>query len=268
MDKLVSVIIPTYSRPTNLKRAIDSVLNQTYDNIELIVVDDNGLGTENQIKTEKVIHEYLSLKNFHYLKHETNKNGAAARNTGIKNSDGVYIAFLDDDDEFTPNKIAIQVKALEQLDNTWGGCYCNMLFKGRREKITNNKKSGNLLEEMLLETARFNSSTLLFRKEVCIDLKGFDESYTRHQDWEFMIRFFRKYKIFLPPETCIVNRFFSFEHNNIPKSESFINIKKKFLEEFKDDIDKCKNKNTIYHKQLMQVAYSLFVERKYKLFYS
>ena len=75
MNKLVSVIIPTYSRPVNLKRAINSVLNQSYNNIEIIVVDDNGDGTYNQIRTEKEINEYMSLNNFRYLKHNKNRNG-------------------------------------------------------------------------------------------------------------------------------------------------------------------------------------------------
>jgi glycosyltransferase involved in cell wall biosynthesis len=267
MNKLVSVIIPTYSRPVNLKRAINSVLNQSYNNIEIIVVDDNGDGTYNQIRTEKEINEYMSLNNFRYLKHNKNRNGAAARNTGIKNSKGEYIAFLDDDDEFSINKIEIQVNALERLDNTWGGCYCNMQYNGRKIRKTNNKKSGKLLEELLLETVKLNSSTLLFRKEVCIDLNGFDESYIRHQDWEFMIRFFRKYKLFLPSNECLVNRFSSKEHSNAPNGELFIIIKNKFLNEFKEDIDSCKNKNAIYHKHWMEVSYTLFSEYNYKLFF-
>lgn len=94
MNKLVSVIIPTYSRPVNLKRAINSVLNQSYNNIEIIVVDDNGDGTYNQIRTEKEINEYMSLNNFRYLKHNKNRNGAAARNTGIKTQKENILLFL------------------------------------------------------------------------------------------------------------------------------------------------------------------------------
>ena len=74
-DLLVSIIIPTYSRPTNLKRAIDSALAQSYPFIEIIVVDDNGEGTSCQVETEQVVAEYKNNANFHYLKHEMNKNG-------------------------------------------------------------------------------------------------------------------------------------------------------------------------------------------------
>lgn len=265
MNKLVSVIIPTYSRPKNLKRAINSVLNQTYKNIEIIVVDDNGIDTQEQKETENVIKEYLLLSNFFYLKHERNMNGSAARNTGIRYSHGEYIAFLDDDDEFLDQKIEIQVNALERLDKSWGGCYCNIDIVGREIKTICNSKSGNLVEDLLLGSVRFNSSTLLLRKDVCQELNGFDESFVRHQDWEFMIRFFRDYKIYLPSKEILINKYLSSEHLNISKSKSFIEIKNKFLNTFKDDIDKCPSKNAIYHKHWMEIANSLLRDHEYNL---
>ena len=81
---LVSIVIPTYSRPLYLKRCIESVLNQTYSNIEIFVVDDNNPDTEFRRDTEKIMSEYLNHKNVTYLQHECNKNGSAARNTGWK----------------------------------------------------------------------------------------------------------------------------------------------------------------------------------------
>ena len=267
MNKLVSVIIPTYSRPKNLKRAIDSVLNQTYNNIEIIVVDDNGVNTKEQKETEAIIKEYSLLSNFFYLKHERNMNGSAARNTGIRYSHGEYIAFLDDDDEFLNQKIEVQVNALERLDKSWGGCYCNIDIVGRKKtKTIRNNKSGNLVEDLLLGSAWFNSSTLLLRKDVCLELNGFDESFVRHQDWEFMVRFFRNYKIYLPSKGSLVNKYSYSEHSNIPKSQSFVEIKRKFLQSFKTDIDKCHNRDAIYHKHWMEVVYSLLCDYKYKLF--
>ena len=98
MSKLVSVIIPTYSRPDFISRAIESVLNQTYKPIEIIVVDDNGRGTNNQILTEQVLTNFIRSNQIKYIVHEKNKNGSAARNTGAASSHGEYITFLDDDD--------------------------------------------------------------------------------------------------------------------------------------------------------------------------
>lgn len=268
MKNLISVIIPTYSRAVNIKRAVNSVLSQTYPNIEIIVVDDNGEGSVEQKETEERLKDFLSMDNFFYIKHKVNKNGAAARNTGIRYSHGKYIAFLDDDDEFLPPKIELQVNALEKLDNSWGGCYCNInLINRHKKQILQNTKSGNLTEELLLGTVRFNSSTLLLRKDVCLELNGFDESFPRHQDWEFMIRFFRKYKIFLPNTQCLINKYTSRgAYSNIPQSIYFIKVKEKFLQKFKIDIEKCNSSNAIYHKQWMEVAISLLQEHKFRLF--
>ena len=102
MNKLVSVIIPTYGGGEYLKRCIESVLAQTYPNIEVVVVDDNGLGTPNQLLTQKVMQEFKDDTRVKYVCHEINKNGSAARNTGFRNSKGEYICLLDDDDEWLP----------------------------------------------------------------------------------------------------------------------------------------------------------------------
>ncbi len=78
---LVSVIIPTYQRPENLIRAIESVLTQTYKTIEIIVVDDNGKGTEWQLTTEKLLKDYVVEGKIQYICHKESLNGSAARNT-------------------------------------------------------------------------------------------------------------------------------------------------------------------------------------------
>ena len=97
MNNLVTIVIPTYKRPDQLKRVIDSCLSQTYSNVEIIVVDDNYPETEYRKATEKVMHLYNN-KNIKYIKHDKNRNGSAARNTGLANATGKYITFVDDDD--------------------------------------------------------------------------------------------------------------------------------------------------------------------------
>lgn len=268
MNDLVSVIVPTYSRPINLLRAINSILEQTYKNIEIIVVDDNGIGSKEQLDTENILSEYIKDKKVIYCPHEVNMNGSAARNTGLKIAKGKYIGFLDDDDEFISNKIEIQVNALESLDKSWGGCYCNTNLIGKRKVILNNDKSGNLAEDLLLCKVRFNTSSLLLRKEVCDNLNGFDISFERHQDWEFMIRYFRLYKIYLPTSLPLLNKYSSrMSSSNLPKSEKLIQIKKKFLNTFESDINTFESSNIIYHEHWMQITLSLLYEKKYKSFY-
>ena len=102
---LVSVVIPTFRRPDKLERAIESVLAQTYPRVEVIVVDDNDPDTEGRLLTEQIMFRYVANSRVRYIKHEHNKNGSAARNTGARNSDAEFVAFLDDDDEFFPEKI-------------------------------------------------------------------------------------------------------------------------------------------------------------------
>lgn len=106
---LVSVVIPTFNRPQYLQRCIESIKNQTYKNIEIIVVDDNNPNTLERRETEKVLSLYKNNSNIIYLKHERNKNGSAARNTGWKFSKGEYITFVDDDDIIYSDKIQKQV---------------------------------------------------------------------------------------------------------------------------------------------------------------
>jgi len=101
----VSVIIPTYNRAHTIGRAIKSVLNQTYQDFEIIVVDDGS--TDN---TEEVVKSFRD-KRIRYIQHKKNKGAAAARNTGIKSAKGKYIAFQDSDDDdngYRKNSRALQ----------------------------------------------------------------------------------------------------------------------------------------------------------------
>ena len=197
MDKenLVSVVIPTYGEPIYLGRCIDSVLQQTYNNIEIIIVDDNGIGTPNQIATSTVIDQYKG-NNIKYVCHEKNKNGSAARNTGVKKSEGRYIAFLDDDDAFLPAKIERQVKLIESLSDEYAFVYCSHdVYKdGQLVRHVIAEKSGNLFFEKISQQIEIQTSGVLIRKEAFEEVKGFDESFRRHQDWEFIERVLFKYK--------------------------------------------------------------------------
>ena len=119
----VSVIIPTFKRSEDICRAVDSVLAQTIDSFEVIVVDDNGEGTPDGEKTAQMMSRYAGDARVIYCRHEVNKNGAAARNTGIGVARGKYIAFLDDDDTFCPERLQKMYDKMESLDDSWGACY-------------------------------------------------------------------------------------------------------------------------------------------------
>jgi glycosyltransferase involved in cell wall biosynthesis len=105
--KLVSVIIPTYNRASTLARAIESVLKQTYGNLELIVVDDSS-----NDETSGVV-SGIADERIKYIKFSKNKGVAAARNAGIKESCGDYIAFLDSDDQWLPDKLKLSLEVFK-----------------------------------------------------------------------------------------------------------------------------------------------------------
>jgi glycosyltransferase involved in cell wall biosynthesis len=187
----VSVIIPTYNRALLLGRAIQSILNQTYQNFEIIVVDDCSSDD-----TEKVINGFYD-KRMRYIRHEERKGANAARNTGIKSATGRYIAFQDSDDEWLPEKLEKQVRAFKDGPSDLGVVYTSywMLEDDRKTYCPPSyikQKDGNI-HDVLLETNFISTPTAVVKKE-CFEIAGmFDEGLPRLQEWELWIRISKHY---------------------------------------------------------------------------
>ncbi len=263
---IVSIIIPTFKRNQYLKRAINSVLNQTFNEFEIIVVDDNNEGSRYRKLSEKLMEDYTDNEKVIYIKHQQNLNGAAARNTGIKFSKSKYIAFLDDDDEYLPEKIELQIKLLEKFDDTWGAVYCGYSIYKKNKLLQRNLNlsSGNLKKKLLLrENPIGGCSILLMKSSILKELDGFDITFWRHQDWELLIRFFRKYKI------AYVNRILVKRHlddrKNIIDPENFVLTKEKYLRKFKKDIEKMpiSLQKEVYKRHYLEIARSYIMNKKY-----
>ena len=205
IQELVSVIIPTYKGSSKIKRAVDSVLTQDYENLEIIVVDDNGLGTQEQLETERVISHYYSDKRFRYIAHDKNKNGAAARNTAIRVSNGKYLCFLDDDDVFLPHKTRVEVEKLESMPETFGMVY------GAVEEVVSEKESWkhdsyfeqDFLYHFLAGELIACSSTVMITRAAMNAVVEWDESFRRHQDWEFFARVANQFEVAFVDEVVI-----------------------------------------------------------------
>lgn len=255
--KKVSVIIPTYSRPQNLLRAINSALNQTYRNIEVIVVDDNGKDTPYQIETENCIKDLIAAGKITYIKHDVNKNGSAARNTGLKACTGDYYTFLDDDDYLYPQKIEKQIQALQDNKD------CDMVYCGYEKKGDNDvilsrcspHENGNLQLPLLKKSWGFGSgSNPLFTKAVYEKIGLFDETYIRHQDLEYMVRAFRYFNICVVPDILLTKYVNS---NSVrPDIKRYEKVKEKFLSDFYEDIAKYgfKEKNKVFRNNWYEMA--------------
>ena len=185
--ELVSVIIPTYGCRGRLRDSIDSVLSQTYNPIEIIVVDDNSPESDARRETEDLMKKYERNPSVIYLKHLENRNGAAARNTGINASHGAYVAFLDDDDSFLPDKITKQVEYLNS-HSEFDAVYCLASKNGQKYSWT--YYEGIPMKEMLMLETCMYTPCLMFRREALLSVKGFDEALRRHQDYDLLIRFF------------------------------------------------------------------------------
>ena len=190
---MVSIIIPTYKNRGLLVQAIESSLSQNYHNLEVIIVDDNDPTSNARKETETLMNKYTNNPLVHYIKHDKNVNGAAARNTGIRVAKGDFIAFLDDDDEFLYGKIEAQVNFLRE-HKEFQAVYNLVTVNGK--PIKTYPYEGNATIPLLKNETKMFTPSLMFWKYTLDDIGGFDESFRRHQDYELLIKFFAKgYKI-------------------------------------------------------------------------
>ena len=191
MDKtLVSVIIPTYNRSRFLSKSVNSVLKQTYRNLEIIIIDD--CSTDN---TEFVVGQ-MSDSRICYIKNNKNRGIAYSLNRGIQKASGAYIAILGDDDEWMNEKIEKQVALIKDLPPDYGIVYCGYAFydnRGESYKSIVPRRKGDVLKYMLSNSI-MGGHTPLIRKEVFEKSGLHNENLTSAVDWEIWIRIAQHYK--------------------------------------------------------------------------
>ena len=185
----ISVIIPTYNRRNTLPRAVESVLNQIYKPIEIIVVDDGSTDG-----AKEMCSEMYPLVRYIY---QANSGVSSARNTGINSASGDWIALLDSDDEWLPDKLDRQVKLLQ--DNAEiRFCHTNEIWIRNNVRINQKKKhqkyGGNIFNKCL-DICRISPSSSLFHTSVIKDVGLFDESLDVCEDYDLWLRITSKYPI-------------------------------------------------------------------------
>lgn len=199
---LISVIIPAFNSEKTIQGTINSVLNQTWENLELIVINDGSqdstLGIITRIKDPRI-------KVFSY----TNAGVAASRNRGFAQAQGEFVSFLDADDLWTVDKLASQLKALQENSQagvaySWtdhidensqflrGGSHCNI--------------SGDVYAELLKSNFLANGSNVLIRTQALIEVGDFNQSFTPAEDWDMYLRLAARYHFIAIPLVQILYR--------------------------------------------------------------
>lgn len=241
-EKLVSVVITTYKREQKyVKEALDSVLNQTYKNIEIILVDDNGIGSEYGEALEQLCLENLNVT---YLQNEKNSGAQFSRNQGIMKSKGEYVAFLDDDDIWAETKIEKQMVLF--TDDSVGMVFCDgySFEDGDMNKLGAFREVSIFDRPISHEMELFNdyvgsTSQVLIKKECFSKVGIFDCDMPARQDYEMWLRISRHYLIVGVPEPLLFYRVHSGERisKNLKKCfDSYILL----LDKYKNDYKKNK----------------------------
>ena len=194
----VSVIIPTYNRKNLLKRALHSVSSQTFAPQEIIVVDDGSSdGTKNWV-----------LERFPYVRYiyQDNSGVSSARNAGIKEAKGSWIAFLDSDDEWISDKLEKQEKAINDSKEAWL-CHTNEVWVRNSVRVNQMKKHqkyGGYVFENCLDICRISPSSVLIKKEVFEMIGLFDESLKVCEDYDLWLRITSKLPVIFLDQLLII----------------------------------------------------------------
>ena len=252
----ISVIIPTYNRAEYLVKAVDSVLSQTYQDVEIIIIDDGS--TDN---TKEVLKKYTGKPQAIKYTYQNNAGAAAARNAGLKMAAGEYIAFLDSDDLWLPEKLEKQIKMME--DNP----YFDMIFCDMRQECDgkiiynsflrevskfNYKREINL-EDLLARNFIF-TPTILIKKKCFADGLMFNQKLQINEDYNMWLRIAQKFRIGFLDDILVVR---GVHETNI--SRYLDKVFKSELETLKFFLLTCKN-NKLRNKvkgRMKNITYNL-----------
>lgn len=233
IDPFISVIIPVYNRSNTIAYCINSVLKQTYQNFEILIIDDAS--TDNTLNILKTIND----NRIKIIKLELNRGAQYARNIGIKNAKGDWIAFLDSDDEWLPFKLEKQVVELEKVNyDPYTLVYCGVKKKDWKTGKESSYKRPILKGKDLFAKQLINSSPLfqaLMTSKIALEEIGYlDEKLIAHQERDTCIRLSKICRyIYIPEELLIyyVNRGDSISNNYAKNIDASIYILKKYRED-------------------------------------
>jgi glycosyltransferase involved in cell wall biosynthesis len=248
--QLISVVIPTYNRANVIGAAIQSVMRQTYQNHEIIVVDDASSDD-----TESVVKSFSDRKII-YVKHQQNSGAPSARNTGIEKARGACIAFLDSDDEWLSEKLEKQMEVFErspQIGLVYTG-FDVVLERGKVLRSFLKPDRGRVFERLLSENFIGTTSSAMAKRELLQKIGGFDPLLKSCQDWDLYLRLSQICDVDVVPEVLVKHHW---EGNNriMGKPSSVIQGHVQVQEKFRDAIKALPASRKIHHYNEMSFVY-------------
>jgi glycosyltransferase involved in cell wall biosynthesis len=268
MNSLVSVVIPTMNRPLLLKRAVESVINQTYRNIEILIIDVNEYNSKGQMATRQIVDDLSKGNKIQYLSFP-NFNGSQARNKGIEYSQGDLVAFLDDDDFYEGSKIQKQVEVLKlnQSSNCHAVSSLTQVINGfsKESRVLTLNSDLEYFEDVLFGRVHFNTSTLFFTKEILIRMNGFDEKLARYQDYDLMVRYTQCYKLLVISESMVTLD--QQDRVNYSKIQSILDSKKYLANKYDSLLKKKELKAEYLKKDKIDILKAALFNKKITLFF-
>lgn len=263
---MVSCVIPSYKRCETVTRAVKSVLNQTYSNIEVLVVDDNEPNDEYSLALQKALEIFKNNDKVRYIQQKVHRNGAVARNIGIREAKGEYVAFLDDDDEWCTEKISKQVEILKKNPEIGTvTCLWSIYKKGEILRKCNSYTADNIQFKIFLREVAVYTSTVLMRKNSILKYGGFDEELLRHQDLQFLIDDASDNQFAVLNEHLVKLHIDS--DINRPNLDKLINAKKAFFASVNKEFSKYdkKQKKRIRNAHYYEIAFSAIKNKKFNI---
>ncbi|MER3492124.1 MAG: glycosyl transferase family A [Mastigocladus sp. ERB_26_2] len=199
---VISVIIPTYNSEKTIRHTIESVLQQTFSDFELIIINDGSTDSSLEVISQ---FQDSRIKVFSF----DNAGGNVSRNRGLKQATGEFVSFLDADDLWTPDKLELQLNALKANPQA-AVAYSWTDYIDEQGKFllsgTHITAHGNVYEQLLISNFLENGSNPLIRREVLVELGGFDEELTAAQDWDMWLRLAQNFNFIAVPRVQILYR--------------------------------------------------------------
>lgn len=207
---MISVIISTYKRePPLLERAINSVLCQTYKDIEIIIVDDSPADYAYREEVASTVYAYKRTNphiNIHYIQHEKNRGACVARNTGLAQAQGEFVAYLDDDDEWLPDKLEkqIQIFSSSAVALVYCGRICKNDLTGKSNIESIQFYKGDVFKQLLYSNFIGSTSFPLIKANCLKEIGGFDEQMQSAQDVDVWLRIAKNHPIDYVSEPLVI----------------------------------------------------------------